>query len=765
MKYVLRAVIIASLSSLAAAEGVYPQEQPVEVTDLIHVNVLLQGSIDKAISSAQHLLQLVSSKKIVAPERIPLAQKWLFDCIERLNALAQSSGGDITLSHIDERSRYLQSVVSAIQFEIDSSFAHCIPLRGVHEYRSPGFLDEEYDVDEVFGRAARAAQEAEVLSQSMSTVGLTWYNKAYTAVSGINHRYHITSTAYEAAKISIAGLSAAWAGMILYTMLPDSMKRSVFSVDTREKLNGLTKKFISSENLGGVNQAIMMTKGSLEAATMGLGLISGWSLWDKVGNQLRKFDGFLRGGEPVQKRTGLERILMKESGLTLDDPQFDPMRRYLSPFYDILEFLKNPPLFINAGNCPPKAIIVTGASGNGKTFIAQALHGSVNKQSIVLGKSAFNFFSLTPNNFSVWGGAAVRELQDIAREYAPCIIFIDEFHNCNLQTQGNGELLAQFLTFIDDINQENDPNKIVILITATNRVELLDQALYRANRLGVRMQLDNPKREERLLMLEAFCKKSGVDTQRIDLNHIARITEGASRSALNKICKDAGFAAKSHQRGITFDDFYQAVNGEMRKHRPEQSLSPLETKAVAAYQAGAAVVALLTKDAPALESVTIGAYLPNPDEQYDFMTKMRVKQDKKKNKSPNKMRYGMIYAYRDAEAIKPGNAETRALIKVLLAGALAHEIVCCDIPSYRSKDRRRAFDYALDVVLEGLPITSLSESEQNARRDRAQKLIEDSSREVRALLQSYEKQLLELVRELQEKGMLRVERVREIIIG
>lgn len=765
MIHILRAVAIASMLPLAAAEEAYRDTPRVEVVDLVGVNAVLQGSIERAIASAQHLLQLVAAKKIVAPERTTLAQKWLFDAVTRLNALAQRDGGDITVARIAERSRDLKAILSAIKFEVESSFSYCMQLPAQSSHRSPIGLDEEYDAEEVFNYVGAVAVESERLSQSMTTAGLTWYNKAYGTVAGINHRYQITSTAYEAAKISAAGLGAAWAGMVLYSMLPSSMKESLFRASTREKLNTVTGKFINAEKLGNVNQAVMMVKGSLEVATMGLGMIADWSLWGKVGNQLRKVDAFLRG-EAVQEHSGLEGILFKgDSGITLDDPQFDTIRPSIKRFDDILKFLENPALFINAGNRPPKALLLTGGSGNGKTFVASALHGSVNKQSILLGNNKFAFFSLTPDNFTGWGGAAVRELKSLARAYAPCIIFIDEFHNCNLQSSGNSALLSEFLTFLDDLDKENDPNKIVIMLAATNKPELLDQALYRAGRLGERIHLDNPTIEERALMLEVFCKKSGVDPERIDLMHIARITERASRSSMNKICNDAAFSAKSQKRGITFDDFYDAVNTELRKHRPEQRLSPSEAEVVATYQAGAAVASILVSNAPQLESLTISGYLPNPDEQYDFMMKLRAKQDKKKERSPNKLRYGRIYTYHLSETIKPGYAEKRALIKVLLAGAIAHEIIRGDTPSYRSKDRRRAFDIALDIVLEGLPLASLSENEQNARRDRAQKLIEDCSREVRTLLESRDKQLRQLVRELQERGMLRVDRVRQIVIG
>lgn len=765
MIHVLRAVAIACMMPLVASSEVYRDTPQIAVADLVGVNAILQGSIERAIASAQHLLQLVAAKKIVAPERTTLAQKWLFDAVTRLNALAQRDGSDITVARIAERSRDLKAILSAINCELQSSFAYCMPLPEQNSHKTVIGLDDEYDAEEVFAYVGAVAAESEKLSQSMSTAGLTWYNKVYGTVAGINHRYHITSTAYEAAKISAAGLGAAWAGMVLYAMLPGSMKESLFRDPTRVKLNDITRKFVNPENLGGVNQAVMMVKGSLEVATMGASLIAGWSLWGKLGNQLRKVDAFLRG-DTAQEQTGLEGILMRnDSGLTLDDAQFDPIRPSIKRLDDILKFLENPALFINAGNRPPKALLLTGGSGNGKTFVASALHGSVNKQSILLGNNKFAFFSLTPDNFTGWGGAAVRELRSLARAYAPCIIFIDEFHNCNLQSSGNSALLSEFLTFLDDLDKENDPNKIVIMLAATNKPELLDQALYRAGRLGERIHLDNPTVEERALMLETFCKKSGVDPERMNLTHIARITERASRSAMNKICNDAAFSAKAQHRGITFDDFYEAVNRELRKHRPEQRLSPGESEVVAAYQAGAALASVLVSYAPELESVTINGYLPNPDEQHDLMIKLRAKQDKKRDISPNKLRYGRIYTYHVSETIKPGYAEKRAMIKVLLAGAIAHEIVRGDTPSYRSKDRRRAFDIALDIVLDGLPLTSLSENEQNARRDRAQKLVEECSREVRTLLQSREKQLLQLVRELKERGMLRVERVRQIVIG
>ena len=136
---------------------------------------------------------------------------------------------------------------------------------------------------------------------------------------------------------------------------------------------------------------------------------------------------------------------------------------------------------------------------------------------------------------------------------------------------------------------------------------------------------------------------------------------------------------------------------------------------------------------------------------------------KKKERNPNKLRYGRIYSYRACETIKPSFAEKRAVITVLVAGSIAHQILRGDMPSYRGKDRRRAYDLALEIVLEGLPLNALSKQEQNARREKAHKLLDECMNDARKLIEAHRDALNRLSVELRTKGSLRAERVFEII--
>lgn len=752
------ALIVSCATAIAAepAHNVVHQPASADVHSvLVDANAALQGSIDRTLASVQHLLQLVAAEKVVSKDQRIAAQRWLYEVAERLNALANRDHGEITIASLALRAQTLRSIISAVRVELDCSFAHCIPLPDVDVPHRGQMHD--YDDESVLMYVGQVSQESEMLSASMITAGLTWYNRVYTGIDGVNQRYHITSTAFEAARIGAVGLGLAWMCMVFYKALPEDLKRSLHigSPDW----DATTNKYVNMEQLRHVHQNVTLARDTLDVAKLAAGVTAGWSLWPKVKKQLRKVDAFMRG----ESNDSIGLSVRSNSPVTLDDPHFDHIRPSLKRLYDILKFVENPALFINSGNRPPKAILFTGGPGDGKSYAALGLLGSVNKQNILLGRNKFVFIPLTPTDFMGWGGEAVRELKRFAQENAPCIIFIDEFHLCNLQPAGNSALLAEFLTFLDELDKENDPNKLVIVLAATNRPELLDKALVRQGRFGETIHFDSPTLNERFLMFEAFCKKSGVDSESIDLKRIARITDGASRSALSKIFETAAFTAKAENRGISFEHLYSAVNTIVRRHRPEQRLSAAESETVAAYQAGVALVNVLCANAPELESVTIEGFLPSVTEQYDWMAKMRANSEKKKERNPNKLRYGRIYSYRASETIKPSFAEKRAVITVLVAGSIAHQILRGDMPSYRGKDRRRAYDLALEIVLEGLPLNALSKQEQNARREKAHKLLDECMNDARKLIEAHRDALNRLSVELRTKGSLRAERVSQII--
>ncbi len=272
---------------------------------------------------------------------------------------------------------------------------------------------------------------------------------------------------------------------------------------------------------------------------------------------------------------------------------------------EIVEFLKNPKKYTDLGGKIPKGALLVGPPGTGKTLLAKA----------VAGEADVPFFSLSGSDFVEMfvgvGASRVRDLFSQAKEKAPCIIFIDEIdavgraRGKNPAMGGNDErenTLNQLLTEMDGFGT----NSGVIILAATNRVDILDKALLRAGRFDRQIYLDLPDLNERKAVFSVHMRgiKLGKDVE-VDL--LARQTPGFSGADIANVCNEAALiAARHNKKAVEKQDFIDAVDrivGGLEKKT--KVLTAEEKRTIALHEAGHATLSWFLEYANPLIKVTI----------------------------------------------------------------------------------------------------------------------------------------------------------------
>ena len=220
---------------------------------------------------------------------------------------------------------------------------------------------------------------------------------------------------------------------------------------------------------------------------------------------------------------------------------------------EIVEFLKNPKKYTDVGGKIPKGALLIGPPGTGKTLLAKA----------VAGEAAVPFFSMSGSDFVEMfvgvGASRVRDVFKQAKEKAPCIIFIDEIdavgraRSKNPAMGGNDErenTLNALLTEMDGFGS----NSGVIVLAATNRVDMLDKALLRAGRFDRQIRVDLPDLPERKAIFQVHMKPLKLD-KNIDLDLLARQTPGFSGADIANVCNEAALIAAGHATVSWFCEF------------------------------------------------------------------------------------------------------------------------------------------------------------------------------------------------------------------
>lgn len=338
----------------------------------------------------------------------------------------------------------------------------------------------------------------------------------------------------------------------------------------------------------------------------------------------------------------------------------------------VVDFLKNPQKYTKVGARIPKGVLLVGPPGTGKTLLAKA----------VAGEAGVPFFSISGSDFVEMfvgvGASRVRDLFEEGKHHAPCIIFIDEIDAVARQRgtgMGGGhdereQTLNQLLVEMDGFGA----NEGIIVMAATNRVDILDPAILRPGRFDRKVAVGRPdvKGREEILRVHAKDKPLGED---VDLAQIARTTAGFTGADLENLLNEAAIEAAGQGRGFILQSDIKGafIKVGIGAEKKSKVISDKEKKITAYHEAGHAILFHVLPDMEPVYTISIiptgmgaaGYTMPLPDNDEMFNTRGKMLQD----------------------------------ITTLLGGRVAEEIIFGDITTGASNDIKRATETARNMVM------------------------------------------------------------------
>ena len=355
---------------------------------------------------------------------------------------------------------------------------------------------------------------------------------------------------------------------------------------------------------------------------------------------------------------------------------------------EVVEFLKNPGRFIKIGARIPKGVLLVGPPGTGKTLLAKAVAGEANVPFFSISGSDFvemhrpDCLHLLPRSdfvemFVGVGAARVRDLFAEAKKHSPCIVFIDEI-DAVARRRGSGlggghdereQTLNQMLVEMDGFGV----NEGIIMIAATNRVDILDPAILRPGRFDRKVGVGRPDVKGREDILKIHCRQKPLGDD-VDLHEIARTTAGFVGADLENLMNEAAIQAARDDRAYIMKEdidksFIKVGIGTEKKSRvvPES-----ERRITAYHESGHAILFHLLPDVGPVYTVSIiptgtgaaGYTMPLPENDNVFMTRGKMIQD----------------------------------IMVSLGGRIAEELILDDITTGASQDIKQVTQYARAMV-------------------------------------------------------------------
>jgi cell division protease FtsH len=318
---------------------------------------------------------------------------------------------------------------------------------------------------------------------------------------------------------------------------------------------------------------------------------------------------------------------------------------------EIVDFLRDPDKYRRLGGRIPRGVLLSGPPGTGKTLLARA----------VAGEAGAPFFSMSASEFVEAivgvGASRVRDLFRQAKKESPAIVFIDELDAVGRARSTAGgygggsdereQTLNQILTEMDGF----DSSTAVIVIGATNRIDVLDQALLRPGRFDRRVAVMPPDREGRRLILEVHTRDVPLGPD-IDLERIAATSPGMVGADLANLVNEAALlAARSDRSEVNSADFAQSLEKILLGAERKIMLTPADRRRTAYHEAGHALVGMLTAGADPIRKITI---------------------------VPRGQSLGVTLSSPDVDRFNYSRAELEARVKMALGGRAAEEVVFGD---------------------------------------------------------------------------------------
>jgi cell division protease FtsH len=376
------------------------------------------------------------------------------------------------------------------------------------------------------------------------------------------------------------------------------------------------------------------------------------------------------GGLMSFGRSRARRVEASDQHITFEDVAgIDEAKEELT---EIVDFLKAPDKYLALGARIPRGVLLSGPPGTGKTLLARA----------VAGEAGVPFFQMSASEFVEMivgvGASRVRDLFAQAKEAAPAIIFIDELDAIGRSRSSGGpnlsgghdereQTLNQILTEMDGFS----PRESVIVLGATNRPEILDQALLRPGRFDRRVVVVPPDRAGREAILKVHTRSVPLDTD-VDLGAIASATPGMVGADLANVANEAALlAAKRNHSKVARQDITDALERIVLGAARKVMLSEDDRRRTAYHEAGHAIMGMLTPGADPVRKVSI---------------------------IPRGQALGVTFSAPDADRFNFDERHLLAQIKVALGGRVAEEVVFGDLTTGAESDIQQLTRIARGMV-------------------------------------------------------------------